>query len=267
MRPPPRKGPPYQAQFDPARDIADAPAATKTLIIASTPRSGSHMLGHLMAATGAMGVPYEYGNPRNMPRWREILSTSGAEDTLAAIMARRTTPNGVFAIKLHHAHLAPCGGLDRLLELLPDPRVIHVHRADLLRQAISLSTAQQTDIWIDGMEGNGETAVYDHAGIEEALKRLALFNAQWRMDLAERGIPFLALEFDRIRRDPAGAIREIAEFADIALDPAHIPTGLATRAQSEGGGTAEMIRRFAADERKAARPTLYRRALRRIGLD
>lgn len=254
----------FEAQFDAVRDIAGAHEASKTLIVASTPRSGSHMLGHLMAETGAMGVPYEYGNPRNMPRWRKITGTGSVEDTLGAIMARRTTPNGVFAIKLHYAHLAPCGGLDRLLELFPDPRVIHIHRADLLRQAISLSRARQTDVWIDGMAGNGRRAVYDRAGIEEGLRQLALYNAEWRLDLAERKIPFMAVEFDRVRKEPGGVIREIAAFADIDLDPARIPEKLATKAQSEGGGTGEMIRRLAAEERVRSRAPLYRRALRRL---
>ena len=60
----------YEEQFDAALDTGGVPA--RTLIIASTPRSGSHMLGHSMIETGVMGRPFEYVAPRNLARWKEM---------------------------------------------------------------------------------------------------------------------------------------------------------------------------------------------------
>ena len=237
----------YEAQFSPELDAAERRDTLKTVIIASTPRCGSHMLGHSMMATEALGAPYEYCNPVNLSRWKELLGTRSAEETLRELMAHRTSANGVFSIKLHYDHLSELGGLDSALALFPDPHVVHIYRADILRQAISYSAALQTGEWIDGMPGNGRTAEYNHSEIAECLQRVATHNALWRLELKERGLPFMDVEFAVLLADTPGILHRIAALVDVTLDPGSLVETPPTKPQSDAGKSAALLRRFAAD--------------------
>ncbi|WP_158585685.1 Stf0 family sulfotransferase [Pseudooceanicola sediminis] len=227
----------YEDQFSPEYDIADAPAPERTIIIASTPRSGSHMLGHAMTATDAMGRPFEYSPPQNAEEWQRRLGQPDMKSALREIMKRRTTRNGVFAAKLHYEHLSLFGGLQAALDFFPNPVVVRVVRADLLRQAISLCVARQTGVWISSMTGNGKTPVYDYEAIRAEVERVALHNALWDSELAAAGVPALTVEFEASRTDTANVLRRIADFAGIDLAEAAIPDQPRTRKQS--GGLAE----------------------------
>ncbi len=237
----------YENQFSPDLDMAAPVAVRRTLLIASTPRSGSHMLGHSLAATGAMGQPFEYCNPRNLQVWQRRLGTRGVHDTLAELMKLRTSANGVFAIKLHYAHLSVIGGLEAALEMLPNPAVVMIYRGDLLRQAISFSEAVQTDVWISGMPGNGKTAEYDPKAIRVYLEMLALHNSLWRVELERLGLDWLEVEFENFRRNVAGEVARVAEFAGIEVPLSALPTQPPTRRQSSGEAAAAMVHRFAED--------------------
>lgn len=236
----------YQPQFAPALDIPDAPAPRRSLIIASTPRSGSHMLGYALAATGRMGVPYEYCNPANLAEWQKRLATSNAPATLQAIMQRRTTPNGIFSIKAHYSQVGTLGGPAAFLAAFPDPRIVHIRRADVLRQAISFSIAMQTGVWISEQEPVTRTARYDGRAINTWLRDIATQNARWTTALRASGLPVLALEYEAVCDDLPGTLRRIATLLEIDL-PAHaMPAAAATRTQAVTGQTDDWIARFAA---------------------
>lgn len=206
----------YEAQFSETFDIDGGPAApSKTIIIASTPRSGSHMLGHSMTKTNAMGAPFEYCNSANLQQWRKILGVEDVRDVLRAIMARRTSPNGVFAIKLHHDHLAVLGGLDGAMDFFPNPHFVQICRGNLLKQAISMSVAQQTGVWISEQAGNGRKAVYSQPQITRNLRYLASQVAKWQAELAARGLPVLTVEFNQVATDVSAVLARLATHCGI----------------------------------------------------
>ena len=61
----------YKEQFLEEHDYPRVSKPTKVLIIASTERCGSHMLGHALHNTHAFGFPLEYANPANLKKWKE----------------------------------------------------------------------------------------------------------------------------------------------------------------------------------------------------
>ncbi|TIX50423.1 Stf0 family sulfotransferase [Alteraurantiacibacter aquimixticola] len=206
----------YQQQFDAKEDVDDGLATpTKTLIIASTPRTGGHMLGHSMAATGAMGVPYEYCQPGNFAHWRELTGKQEPADVLRAIMARRTSRNGVFSIKLHYDQMAVLGGPEALFELFPDPHFLHICRANILKQAISMAVARQTGMWISGQEGNAVEPRYSYNSIRSSLDHIAFQTAAWEDFFAARDILPLRVEFNQVAFSLPDTLMRIASFADI----------------------------------------------------
>ena len=63
----------YHAQFSDSLDLPAVSGPERSVLIASTPRCGSHMIGHAMAGTGLLGVPFEYCNPANHAAWMRRL--------------------------------------------------------------------------------------------------------------------------------------------------------------------------------------------------
>src|SRR5690554_4240321 len=113
------------------------------------------MLGHALQATGSFGFPLEYGNPSNLAEWKKRLGVDGLPELVSAIQAIRTSPNGVFSIKIHYPHIDNFGGIDVIKKLFPESYFVFLTRKDLLNQAISLSIAKQTGVWISGQKGKG----------------------------------------------------------------------------------------------------------------
>jgi LPS sulfotransferase NodH len=235
----------YQPQFSSSLDIADAPATHRTLIIASTPRCGSHMLGHAIADTGLMGVPFEYCNPANLAEWKTLLKTPDSNAAMQAIMQRRTTPNGIFSIKAHYSQTETLGGAQPFLAAFPDARVVHIRRADVLRQAISFSIARQTGVWISEQEPVSETARYDAQIIDDCLRDIATQNARWTTALRSSGLPMITVEYDAVCRDLPGTIRQIAALLEVEVPDAALPQVAPTRPQAITGRTEDWIAQFA----------------------
>jgi LPS sulfotransferase NodH len=249
----------YEDQFSSKYDVVGAPAPRCSIIVASTPRSGSHMLGHAMGVTDQMGRPFEYSPPQNAEEWQKRLGQPDMKSAMREIMKRRTTMNGVFSTKLHYEHLPLFGGLLPVVEFFPSPKIIRVVRADLLRQAISLVIARQTGAWISSMKGNGRTPQYDFHAIRRELERVALHNALWDSELKAAGIPFLTIEFEATRTDVSNVLRRIAEFCDISLASAALPDKPVTKPQAASGRTEEWIERYHADHQRTGSKGVVRR--------
>ena len=129
----------YKDQFEGHYDAVNSVAPKKTILIASTPRSGSHMLGHTMIKTAQMGVPFEYCNPPIMRQWKQELGLETVQEVMTTLMKKRTSSNGVFSLKMHLEHLDAFGGLAETISFFPNVKIIRIVRSDLLRQAVSLS--------------------------------------------------------------------------------------------------------------------------------
>lgn len=198
----------WPRQFDPAFDFPTT-AISKKFALATTPRCGSHFLGHQLHGMGAFGYPLEYFNPANWRVWGR--RAGGAGSTLSYIQSVRTGPNGVFSTKLHQEHLALF--LDKETDALTY-KFIHLQRRDLLRQAISFSRAQQTGAWISDMPETSQ-AKYDWQMISQKLDEISLGNANWRSFFTSIGAEPLNLFYEDIAADPISAINQITEFLEI----------------------------------------------------
>ncbi|EDX85301.1 hypothetical protein S7335_3000 [Synechococcus sp. PCC 7335] len=63
------------------------------------------MLEHALYRTNSFGFPLEYANPHNPVEWNRRFNTDSLPRALAEIQQRRTSPNGVFSIKVHYSHI------------------------------------------------------------------------------------------------------------------------------------------------------------------
>lgn len=236
----------YRDQFSTTHDFPDIEAPSKVLVIASTARSGSHMIGHALHATGCFGFPLEYVNPANLAQWRKQLQTGDLEQTLAAVQRRRTSPNGVFTIKIHYSHIAQFGGFSGLKRIFPDAYYLLFRREAVLKQAVSLSIALQTGVWIAGQQPSGGAPRYDYRQIDGCLRETLRDTAAWRYTLAVHGCRHIEMTLDEARDDMPAAIGRIARFMDVPLNPEQTPQQPVTVKQSNELNRA-WERRFLAD--------------------
>ena len=249
----------HESQFSDSLDRPYAGTPAKTVLIASTPRCGSHILGQAMGETGRLGVPFDYSDPATATEWARRMETTTPEATLAELMARRTTPNGIFGILSHHEHGVVFGSTEKLLRQLPGLKVVHLRRGDVLRQAVSFAIAKQTGVWANGQDGTGEAPAYDPGLIDHCLNDIAVQNALWTSLFRKLEIKPLEIMYETALTDMPKTVDAIARFSG-AIEPGEALDVTQPRILPELERRAEdWIERYADDR-------LARRAiLRRIG--
>lgn len=240
----------YEDQFSERHDFPRTGGPSKVLIIASTARCGSHMLGHALHKTNRFGFPLEYMNPTNLAEWKRRLRIDDFQGVMAEIQRRRTSPNGVFGIKIHYPHMQQHGGFDTLTACFPNAYYILLSRKDVLKQAVSLSIARQTGEWISGQKPVNDNPQYDAAHINECLRQTILNNSSWRYTLAANGCRYIEMDFDDVLHDLVLSINTISRFIGIEIDASEIPNEPVTTKQSSERN-AEWAARFVAEFNKS----------------
>jgi LPS sulfotransferase NodH len=236
----------YKEQFSEKYDFPGIDNPKKTLIIASTPRSGSHMLGHGLYQSKKFGFPLEYLNSSNLAEWKKRLKLNTTKEVLRAIQKRRTSPNGVFGIKIHYSHISQLGGFHCLSDFFPNAYFIFLSRKEVLRQAVSLSIARQTGVWISGQTPVNNSPVYDFNVIDKCLREILLDNSSWRYSLAASGSNYIDINYEKARNNLQETIKTIAEFLNIQIDEDEIPIEHVTKKQNNNMKR-EWIDRFISD--------------------
>jgi LPS sulfotransferase NodH len=222
----------YEDQFSEGYDFQRVDKPSKVLIIASTQRCGSHMLGHALQKTESFGFPLEYTNPPNLHEWKKRLGMESFHQVLAEIQRRRTSPNGVFSIKIHYSQIKEFGGFEKLQALFPSAYYILLTRKSVLRQAVSLSIASQTGVWISGQRPVNANPKYSFEHIKECLRKIILDNSSWRYLLAASGCNYIEVEFEDFCNNPEESTKEIAAFLGVAVASEKVPKEQATKKQS-----------------------------------
>jgi trehalose 2-sulfotransferase len=207
----------WKEQFDSALDFPEAVDPSVKYAICSTPRSGSHMLGQLLYATGKMGCPLEYFNPGNLVRWQARAQVAGAGDLIRFLQGIRTSPNGCFGVKAHFTHVPALAQYIPLGDFVTRFTHVHIVRRDLLAQAISFARATQTGQWISRTSASDRTATYDGPLIRRCLVELARQHASWEHLFHGLGLRPLVVEYESLAADPPRVIRNVASFVGINL--------------------------------------------------
>jgi len=140
--------------MDPRRDFTASTEIRKRYGILSSPRSGGTLLGRMLYDTGQAGDPLEYFNLRLLQIGREQSKNTSLAlfDFLRLMESRRTSPNGVFGIKIQYDHIlrafrteTPNEKMVKFLER--HDCLFWVRRRNKIRQAISHAIAVHTNAW------------------------------------------------------------------------------------------------------------------------
>jgi LPS sulfotransferase NodH len=238
-------------------------------LVCATQRSGSTLLCEALKDTGVAGRPLEFfearpatgrppqpldylegiddpyvtgllagAPPPPAPPYSDLRGLSWDEHLERSLRDGRTA-NGVFAAKVMWNQLGDLadlsGGPDEPLALLQGllapTHWVWVRRRDVLRQAVSLWRALQTQTWRDA-GGPEPTAVYSRAAIAHLTALLADQDAAWGAFFAEAGLRPLVLVYEDYARDVAGAVGAV--LAHLGLDPVAGGGDPPMRRQSDG---------------------------------
>ncbi|GED99239.1 trehalose 2-sulfotransferase [Gordonia crocea] len=235
----------------------------KPYLVCASQRSGSTLLVESLAATGVAGRPAEFFQyfassslaPQPLEWFAGVddeqivgglaatdqgtVDVRTAQQWRADVVAAGRTDNGVWGGKLMWNQTplliartrVASGSLRTALRWLlgTDPVFVHVHRDDLIGQAVSMWRAVQTRVWRDSPEPEGlhlegvpdEEAFYNAEGIAHLAGILADQERRWRTWFDEEGIETVDIEFGELTRDPTGTTGRV--LAALGLDPALAP--------------------------------------------
>ena len=223
---------------------------TRSVILASTFRSGSTYVAETLRENGISGLSIEKFNLI----WKAATAPDdGLREALDAIAA--TATDGVFATKImwpHRNNLAVCLGLDRaqsadLAAGFPGAKWLWVKRQDKIRQAISFWRARSTNRWhVRVRDGSTEPAIaYDFEAIRNAYREIIMHDICWADFFACAGITPYPIEYEAFLDDPAGQVAQVFEFLDMP-PPSEVALRVTLRQQRDGL-TEELHDRFMQD--------------------
>lgn len=205
--------------------------------VCTTHRSGSTFFCEGLAA-GGLGNPNEYFDDTLVPIWQkkwELPETVDHAAYLRQVVARQTTPNGIFGVKLmwHQTDLLrrmlqpllapdqPRVGLAKLLAAaFPSVRFVWLRRSDTIAQAVSLARAQQTGRWHSdsstdwvGVAPLVREEKFDFAQIAEIQKNLLEWDGQWEKFFAKHPrLPVMKLVYEEFAPQYEQTMRDALAF-------------------------------------------------------
>ena len=141
-------------------------------LVCSIPRSGSSLLCELLGNTGLAGAPAEFFHPDKMAALSERWGVETQDDYLRELLARKTSPNGVFGLKAHWGQYKPRFGEADPRAAFPNAQLLFITRRDRLRQAISWVRALQTLKWATHDNPRPRPEVFDADHITQQLVRI-----------------------------------------------------------------------------------------------
>lgn len=204
-------------------------------LVCSIPRSGSSLLCELLGNTGLAGAPAEFFHPDKMAALQRRWGVDELGGYLRELLARKTSPNGVFGTKAHWGQYQPLFGESDPRMLLPALRVVFITRRDRLRQAVSWVRALQTLKWVTDVGPRVERPeVFDHEHITQKLGRIDREEDVWESLFDRHGIEPHRVVYEDFVSAQTETVRAVLEALGVDL-PAdlHLPPPVLDRQADE----------------------------------
>ena len=216
-------GPLTEARLNSAdADVPESAPVARRLIICTTPRSGSYLFSHLLIRAG-LGLPHEYLNPTNVSALKDRVELGGDrrkadEEYLQWLDSARTTPNGVFAAKIHWEHFERSPLVTGRWLRDPSAVVVFLTRRSLGAQARSWLEAAQSGVWEHGStvttRPSRRMSLGARSDVDRRLFLIMYSEAMWRLFFEHEGIRPLELVYEDVVADQVGAVQRVAAALD-----------------------------------------------------
>jgi trehalose 2-sulfotransferase len=224
---------------------------SRSYVLASTPRVGSHLLANGLASTGIAGYPREWlprFAPTSLPktaedRFRLVTEPPSQADNydpdldgayIRKILASGTSANGVFGLVIHwfvfrdaarrlQAFLDTSESAPhRVLSLaLPNLSYVWLKRRDMIAQAVSWHKAIQTGTYVGRHRhdaGDDAPLTFDYGKIRYLLSALTSFENGWRSFFAANRLTPLVLYYEDLSADYRSGVRSVLDALELRAD-------------------------------------------------
>jgi trehalose 2-sulfotransferase len=197
---------------------------TESYIIASTPRCGSTLLGHLLWKSEFAGAPHEYFHPSHAQDYQERWGYKTKKEYVDLLRRWRTTPNGLFGVKLHFYQIDEFGlDFKSIDELLDQPKYVFIRRKTKIRQAISLVKAEQTNQYALELGDELMRAEYDFTATRDQFFRLIDEENKWEEYFNAHNIEPLVVWYEDLAEDYTKVLVDIFHFLSVEISEDAIP--------------------------------------------
>lgn len=236
-------------------DVEHPGIASRSIVVASSERTGSTLVTDSLRRAGLAGVPEEYFNAEVIGEAFEVLGVPrlparirlrrqlrraqlrpdwaatwdvqpGSVDAyLDHLVGRRTSPNGVFATKLHWNQYEAMMLAGLSIDAFPQPvSWVHVVRHDRLAQAVSLARARQSGQWSPAQvvrRRRPYVPFFDAASISKALAEVDAWTAGWDGFFARSAVTPIPVVYEDLAADYPGTMARLFDALgiDAVVDP------------------------------------------------
>jgi len=188
--------------------------------IASTPHSGSGLLGDALWAAESAGAPHEYFRRGQMAGFAERWGVGTIDAYVVALRKHRTADSGVFGFSAHYHQFEDQIGADLMTAHFEGIRPILLRRRDTLGQAVEWSEAAQRERKRLGDEEQGQPR-FDPKLIDDLEQQITFEERSWRRYFQSTGVVPHEVVYEDLLADFAGTVREVFSFLDLE-PPQHI---------------------------------------------
>ena len=202
-------------------------------IIASTQRSGTHLLCSILRSTGIAGSPGEFFMSKAGETWEERWNAPSRAGFIERVFQDNIGANGVFGAVVMWSYFERMlqmlqevreyngfSGAGLLAELFNRPKYIWMRRRNRVEQAVSWSMACQTGVWAQKGGVTSQpcaTPNFDFKIIDEWCNRIAAHEASWANYFRENQIEPVVLYYEDIIASHRTAAERVLEFLALPL--------------------------------------------------
>jgi trehalose 2-sulfotransferase len=222
----------HRRELSPERDFPAKTPVRRRYCILSSPRSGSTLLGRFLYETRMAGDPQEYFNPPLLvlERQRSGDPKLSLNEFLRVMEERRTSPNGVFGMKMHYSQLL---GVLRVNK--PDAKavafmkkfgkLIWIRRRDRIGQGISQAIALRTQVWsTEDSRFERDPAVDIHPfECVKALHAVCRDDAGWDQLISAAKLGAHEIWYEDLVADYEAQCRSVLAYLELERDVSKIP--------------------------------------------
>ncbi len=224
----------------------------KSILVCSTGRSGSTLLGKTLSSLNCLGQCDEFFRPDILVKNSVHSSADELYHYLPDVYRKGTTSNGVFGVKLHWDHmklltkiartdptLKSKSNIEILTLFFPNPCFVFIRRDNLTKQAISVEIGHQTGIYMIPKDFSGKLTYKDKKlffkplNIYRYKQGLQARNNNWRSFFSNNNLPFFEVVYEDFVREFTPTIRQVIEFSGVVLPEEGIEISQATKKQGD----------------------------------
>lgn len=233
-------------------------------IIASTQRSGTHLLCSILQSTGVAGSPDEYFLSKPGETWEGRWGAPSRAAYVERVLQENTGANGAFGAVVMWSYFEQMlqmleeipayyefTGAKLLGQLLNRPKYIWLRRRNRVEQAVSWAMACQTGVWVQSAGQQPQpnaTPEFHFKVLDEWCNRIATHDAGWTNYFRSNQIEPLVLYYEDVVASHRTAAERVLKFLGVP-----VPDGMKIPAPAVEKQANKTSKQWAAAYRKLKR--------------